>query len=301
MNYLDGLKNYLRLDSAIKDDFIRELRGHLEDRSGELRESGMSEEEASAAAVKFLGSPRILAQQIYEVYSQGSWRETLFAILPHFLTASLFALRWWSNPIWLGIIVAAVVVTVIYGWCRGKPTWLFSWLGYLLIPVVAAGVMLLYLPGGWVWLATLVYIPLAIFILVVVARRILKIDWLFVSLMLLPVPIVLGWVMVLSTNDTFLGPELVYEAASWIALSFAALALAVATFIRVRQRWLKAGALMVCATMVLAVMALGSNNALSLWAWLLLSLLALSHLFVPALLERKVRGKVSIDSKALSS
>ena len=296
VNYLDSLKNYLRIDSAVKDEFIHELRGHLEDKIRELRETGMSEEEASATAVKFLGSPRILAQQIYEVYSQGSWRETLFAVLPHFLTASLFVLRWWSNPIWLGIIVVGVIATVIYGWCHGKPTWLFSWLGYLLIPVVAAGVMLLYLPGGWAWLAALVYVPLAIFILILVARQILKIDWLFVSLMLIPVPIVLGWIMVLSTSDAFLGGERVYEAASWIALSFAVLALSVATFIRVRQRWIKAGALLVCATMVLAVVALVSNNALSLWVWLFLSLLALSHLFVPALLERGIRGKLTPDN-----
>ncbi len=296
MNYLDSLKNYLRLDFTVKDEFVREIRGHLEDKIRELREDGMSEEEANATAIKFLGSPRILAQQIYEVYSQGSWQETLFAVLPHFLTASLFALRWWSNPLWLGLIVAGVIATVIYGWCHGKPTWLFSWLGYLLIPVVAAGVMLLYLPGDWAWVAALFYVPLAIFILVLVARQILKIDWLFVSLMMIPIPIVLGWVMVLSTSDIFLGSERVHEAASWIAFSFALLALSVATFIRVRQRWLKAGALLVCATMVLAVMALISNNALSLWAWLLLSLLALSHLFVPALLERGMRGKVTPDS-----
>ncbi len=287
MDYLNGLKSCLRLDSAVKDEFLRELRGHLEDKIGELREAGVSEEEAGDLAATLLGSPRILAQQIYEVYSQGSWRETLFAILPHFLTASFFALRWWLNPLWLAIILVVVIGTVIYGWCHGKPTWLFSWLGYLLIPVVVAGVMLLYLPGGWVWLATLVYVPLAVFILVVVAKQILKIDWLFVSLMLLPVPIVVGWVMVLSTDATFIETAPVHEATVWIALSFTVLALAVATFIRVKQRWIKAGALLICAIMVLAVVALVSNNALSLWAWLFLSLLALSHLFVPAFFGTK--------------
>ena len=295
MNYLDSLKSYLRLDLVVKDSFIRELRGHIEDKIRELRESGMSEKEASEAAIKFLGSPHVLAQQIYEVYSQGSWRDTLFAILPHCLTALLFALRWWSNPLWLGIIVIGVIATVIYGWCHGKPTWLFSWLGFLLIPVVVTGVLLLYLPGSWAWVATLVYVPLAIFILVAVARQILKIDWLFVSLMLLPVPIVLGWVVMLSARDSFFGMDLFHETATWIALSFAVLALTVATFIRVRQRWIKTGALLVCATLVLAVVALISSNALSLWAWLFLSLVALSHLFVPALLERKIREKSHPD------
>jgi hypothetical protein len=291
VSYLSSLREYLRLAPAIKDDLIRELRAHLEDKIGELREAGLPESEASEIAVRLMGSPRIIAQQIYEVYSQGSWRQTLFAILPHFLTASLFVLRCWSNPIWLLVILSVVIAVVIYGWCHGKPTWLFSWLGYLLIPVVAAGVMLLYLPGGWAWVATLVYVPAAIFVLVVVAKQILRIDWLFVSLMLVPVPIVLGWVVVLSTGDTFLGSELVYEAASWIALSFAVLALAVATFIRARQRWIKTIALLICSTMVLIVVVLVSNNTVSFWAWLFLSLLALFHLFGPALLERKIRGK----------
>jgi hypothetical protein len=295
LSYLRSLKHHLRLDPEIRDDLIRELRGHLDDKTRELQEAGMSEEEASEIADSLLGSPRIMAQQIYEVYSQGSWKQTLFAVLPHFLTASLFALHWWSSPVWLSVILAVVIGTVVYGWCRGKPAWLFSWLGYLLIPVVAAGVMLLYLPGGWAWIAALVYIPLAIFILVVVAKKILKIDWLFVSLMVLPVPIVLGWVMVLSTGDTFLGEGLVHEAAAGIALSFAVLALAVATFIRVRKRWIKAGALLTCSIMVLVVVALVSNNTLSLWAWIFLSILALSHLFVPALLERKFRGKWKAD------
>lgn len=291
MDYLSSLKGHLRLGPSVEDGLVREIRGHLEDKIGELKESGMSEEEASETAAKFLGTPRIIAQQIYEVYSQGSWRQTFFAILPHFLTASLFALHWWSNPIWLLAILSAVICVVIYGWCHGKPTWLFSWLGYLLIPVIVAGIMLLYLPGAWAWVATLVYVPLAIFILVVVTKQILKVDWLFVSLMLLPVPILIGWLMVLSTENTFLGTELVYEAASWIAFSFAVLALAVATFIRVRQRWIKTGALLICSIMVLAMVALINNNALNIWGWLLLSLLALSLLFVPALLERKTRVK----------
>jgi hypothetical protein len=291
VDYLGSLKGHLRLDPAVRDDLVRELHGHLEDKIGDLQEAGMSEADASETAAKYLGSPHIIAKQIYEVYSQGSWRQTIFAILPHFLTASLFALHWWSNPIWLLVILSAVICVVIYGWCHGKPTWLFSWLGYLLIPVVVAGIMLLYLPGAWAWIATLVYVPLAIFILVVVAKQILKVDWLFVSLMLLPVPIVVGWLMVLSTENTFLGTELVYEAALWIAFSFAVLALAVATFIRVRQRWIKTGALLICSIMVLAIVALVNNNALNIWGWLLLSLLALSHLLVPALLERKIRVK----------
>jgi hypothetical protein len=296
LNYLNILKNHLRLDPVVKNDFLRELRTHLEDKIKELRENGMTEIEASEAASKLLGSPQIIAQQIYEVYSQGSWRQTIFAIVPHFLTAALFALHWWTNPIWLTIILFAVCCTVIYGWCHGKPTWLFSWLGFLLIPVVVAGVMLIYLPVDWAWLATLVYIPLAIFILIIVARQILKIDWLFVSLMLLPVPLVIGWLMVLSTDAIFLGSDMISELAWWISLSFAVIGLAVATFIRVRQRWMKAGALLICSILVLIVVVLVGINSLNFWACLFLSLLMLLHLFLPALLEpRASNSRSTVD------
>lgn len=296
VNYLSSLKDHLRLDPAVQDTLIRELRGHLEDKIRDLKESGMSEGEAREVAVKILGSPRIIAQQIYEVYSQGSWRQTFFAALPHVLIASLFALRWWSNIIWLSAILLAVIATVIYGWSHGKPTWLFSWMSYLLIPVVAAGTLLLYLPGGWVWVAILFYAPSAIFVLFLVNRQILRRDWLFVSLMLLPAPTVLGWIIVLSTGGDFWGIEQVYKAASWIALSFAVLALAAATFVRVRQRWLKAGALVTSSIMILAVVTLVSNNALNFWGWLGLSVLALLHLVGPALLERGVRKSPTADS-----
>jgi hypothetical protein len=290
LNYLNILKGHLRLNPEAKDDLLREIRGHIEDKISDLRESGMSESEASDVASKLLGSPQVIAQQIYEVYSQGSWRQTVFAILPHFLTAALFALHWWTNPIWLPIILFMVIGTVIYGWCHGRPAWLFSWLGFLLIPVVVAGVMLIYLPGDLAWLATIVYVPVAIFILISVAKQILKIDWLFVSLMLLPVPIVIGWLMVLSTSDTFLGSELICEVAWWISLSFTVLALAVATFIRVRQRWMKTVALLACSTIVLIVVALVGVNSLNFWACLFLSLLMLLHLFLPAWLERRIRN-----------
>lgn len=291
MNYLSSLRNHLRLDPAMRDELLQELSGHLEDKVTELCQNGMSEEEASQVAGALLGSPRTLARQIYEVYSQGTWKQTIFAILPHFLTASLFALHWWTNPIWLIVMLALVIATVIYGWCHGKPTWLFSWLGYLLIPVVVAGVMLLYLPGGLAWLATLVYVPLAIFILVIVARQILKIDWLFVSLMLLPIPIVIGWLMVLNTGDTFLTSQLVHDAATGIAFSFALLALCVATFLRARRRLMKIAALLACSILVAIVVILVGFNRLDFWAWLFLSIVMLLHLFVPAFLERKLRNQ----------
>jgi hypothetical protein len=289
LNYTDSLKDYLRLDPTIEGNVVRELNTHLEDKSHELIESGLSEEEATATAAKLLGSPRIVSKQMYEVYSQGSWRQALFAALPHLLVAALFAMHFWQNTFWLVGMLGAITGAVIYGWCHGKPAWLFPWLGYCLIPVIAVGILLIYLPGGWVWFAATAYVPLALLVIFSVTKQTIRKDWLFASLMLLPIPIVLGWMLALELEDKLIWQEQLFEFASLIALSFAVLALTVATFIRIRQRWAKVGALLTLEVLTLVMMGLGGKSAIGFGGWLILALLALLLLLGPALLERKIR------------
>jgi hypothetical protein len=289
LNYTDSLKDYLRLDPTIEGNVVRELNTHLEDKSHELIETGLSEEEATATAAKLLGSPRIVSKQMYEVYSQGSWRQALFAALPHLLVAALFAMHFWQNTFWLVGMLGAITGAVIYGWCHGKPAWLFPWLGYCLIPVIAVGILLIYLPGGWVWFAATAYVPLALLVIFSVTKQTIRKDWLFASLMLLPIPIVLGWMLALELEDKLIWQEQLFEFASLIALSFAVLALTVATFIRIRQRWAKVGALLTLEVLTLVMMGLGGKSAIGFGGWLILALLALLLLLGPALLERKIR------------
>lgn len=289
LNYTDNLKDYLRIEPTIESDVVRELRAHIEDKCHELVESGLPEEEAKAKAVQLLGSPRLVAQQVYEVYSQGNWRQAIFAALPHFLVAALFALHWWQNTIWLLGILCAVICFAIYGWCHGKPAWLFPWLGYCLIPVIAVGVLLIYLSDDWAWLATVAYIPLALLVIFPVTKQTIKRDWLFASLMLLPIPIVIGWTLALGVGNKLLWHEHLYEVAPLIALSFAVLAITAATFIRIRQRWAKFGILFVIEILVLMIVASGNRNTVGFGGWLLLALLASFLLLVPALLDRKIR------------
>jgi hypothetical protein len=289
LNYTDSLKDYLRLDPTIEGNVVRELNTHLEDKSHELIETGLSEEEATATAAKLLGSPRIVSKQMYEVYSQGSWRQALFAALPHLLVAALFAMRFWQNTFWLVGMLGAITGAVIYGWCHGKPAWLFPWLGYCLIPVIAVGILLIYLPGGWVWFAATAYVPLALLVIFSVTKQTIRKDWLFASLMLLPIPIVLGWMLALELEDKLIWQEQLFEFASLIALSFAVLALTVVTFIRIRQRWAKVGALLTLEVLTLVMMGLGGKSAIGFGGWLILALLALLLLLGPALLERKIR------------
>ncbi len=293
-NYIDYLKGRMRLDSTTESDVVREIKTHIEDKKHELIESGLSERQATAATNRLMGSPELVARQIYEVYSQGTWVQAIFAALPHLLVAAFFALHWWQNTLWLLGILIAVIGTVLYGWFHGKPAWLFPWLGYCLMPVIAVGILLIYLPGSWAWLAASAYIPLALIIIFSVTKKITRKDWVFASLMLLPVPIMFGWILVLwmlalEHQNGFLSHEQLYEFAPLIALSFAVLALTVTMFIRVRQRWLKVGVLLTLEIFVLIIMAVGGRSLIHVGGWLGLILLAVILVLGPALMERKIK------------
>ena len=289
--YLNSVRDNLRLDLSQESEVISELETHIEDKLEEMRKAGLSEEEAANTCVKLLGSAKLVARQIYEAHSQGTWGQTLLASMPHLLFALLFALNWWRGIGWLLIMLVLVLSMAVYGWWHGRPAWLFPWLGYSLLPVVAAGLLLLYLPKGWSWLAILLYIPLALWLLYSITVQTIKRDWLYTSLMLLPVPAIIAWFLAVEPVDEL--PQYWLERinyfAPWIGLSFLALAVAVATFIRLRQRWLKALVLVMSGLITLTVIAYYAHDRLSLPAFLVLIVAMLSLLLSPALVERKLR------------
>jgi len=291
-HYLDNIRDSLRLDISSEREIINELETHIEDELQELREAGLSEEEAANTCIRLLGSAKLVARQIYEAHSQGTWRQALFASLPHLLFSILFVLNWWQGIGWLLGMLILIVSTAVYGWWRGKPTWLFPWLGYSLLPVMAAGLFLLYLPRGWSWLAILFYVPLAIWLLYRVIGQTIKKDWLFSSLMLLPIPIIISWFIAVEWKGGF--PEYslarLHYFAPWIGLNFLALAAAVVTFIRLRKRWLKVAVLFVTGLITVTLVAFYAWGNLELLTFLALMLLTASIFLIPALLENGVRS-----------
>lgn len=289
--YLDNVRENLRLDRSVESEVIHELETHIEDELQELREVGLSEEEAANTCLNLLGSAKVVAGQIYEAHSQGSWRQALLAAMPHMLFGLLFVVNWWRGIGWLLGMLVLVLSMAVYGWWRGKPAWLFPWLGYSLLPVVAAGLLLLYLPAGWSWVAILFYIPLALWLLYAITVQTIKRDWLYTSLMLLPVPTIIGWFIAVEPVHKLPEPWLqrMQDFAPWIGLTFLALGLTVATFIRLRKRWLRVSVLVASGLLTLTMIAYYTEGRLSLPALLILIVVMLLLLLSPALVERTLK------------
>lgn len=290
-HYLESIRDHLRLDPSEVREVISELETHIEDRVQELEAAGLSEEEATKTCLGLLGSAEAIARQIYEAHSQGSWKQALFAAMPHLLFGLLFALNWWQHAGWLSIALLLILGTTIYGWCHGKPTWVFPWLGYSLLPVAVVGLLLPYLPQGWVWVAIPFYIPLASWWVYYLIDQTVRKDWLFTSVMLLPIPIVAGWVLAVERGGklTEYSLQLAYDFAPWIALSFLALALTITAFFRLRQRSFRVATLIISGFLTLSMVGNYGEGRLSLAAFLVLILAMWGLFLIPALLERRLR------------
>jgi len=109
--------------------------------------------------------------------------------------------------------------------------------------------------------------------------------------MLLPVPIIVGWLLAVEHEEGFsyLSLERIRSFAPWIGLSFLSLALTAATFIRLRQRWLKTGVLLISGLLLLVMVACYTEGRLSLLSLSSLMLIMLGLFLTPALLERMIR------------
>jgi len=301
--YLDTVRDNLRLDFATEEEIIGELETLIEDRLEEMKEKGLSEEEATSTCVRLLGSARSLARRLYEAHSQGTWKQVLLATMPHLFFALLFTLNWWQGVGWLLGILGLISGVAVYGWWHGKPLWLFPWLSYSLIPVVVAGLSLLYLPEGWAWLATLFYVPTAAWLVCSVTMKTVKKDWLYGALMLFPVPVIIGWVLVLGREGKpfEIGLETISYFAPWIGLSFLAIAATVAVFFRLRQRWLRVTLLLTSGLANLVLLACCAGGRLELPVFLFLLLTMVTLLLGPALVEKRVRSGRHRATAVLSS
>lgn len=297
--YLEEVRGGLWLDQPAETEVISELQAHIEDRLTEMTEAGMSTDEATSTCIGLLGSARMVARQICEAHSQGSWGQALMGALPHMLFALLFVLSWWRGVGPLAAVLGIVLGTALFGWLRGRPIWLFPWLGYTLLPVVAAGLLLIYLPRGWSWLAIVAYVPLALWLICAITVQTIRRDWLYGALMLLPVPVIIGWCLAVADSGKPLGvsTEQIVASAGSIGLSFVILGVTAVAFIRLRQRRLRAILLHISGFLSLVMVASFSNRGLSLPAIVLLNAIMVVLLLAPALIERRLRHRESLPDE----
>ena len=303
--YLDEVKSHLHLDPATEMQVMRELYGYFQEKMDELQEGGLSEKEATKVAIQCCGRTRVIARRMYEAYSKGSGIEAALAFLPHLIIAGLFITHLWLHPIIAPLAFIFIVAVTLYEWWHGKSSWLFPWVGYslafLLIGgyicrhiLVQAASFLFWQSGTFpnIW-ALLLISGLCLFFIWIIVRttvRVARRDWILASLMLVPLPIVGGWLLNLEQAGGLLkgSVEALHFEDMSMALALIMLGVTSAAFILLRQRVLKVGALFSIGSIALAMIAHNLWGNQGFLGFLATSLLLLLLLLSPALLKAKM-------------
>lgn len=262
--YLDEVRAHLHLSPEMERRVVNELFTHFQEKVSELECAGFSMEQAEQEAISSFGEARSIARAMYEAYSRGSWVDAFIGSQPHFIVAVLFATHFWHDPILLGIALGAIAVITIQGWRMGSPTWMYSWAGYAFFPLLMIGFLsrhpfastfsFVFTGTGMpapVWelaLLALFYVFI-VGLFVMSSVRVARRDWLFLSLMLLPLPVLIIWALTVEhTGDSLFrlltrGVEQFRQWDAAMAYFCIILGITSALFVRLRQRVLKAGAL----------------------------------------------------------
>lgn len=296
-NYLVSVCSQLRIEPMKEREVIREIYLHIVDRINDLKASGMSEDEADKEAVNSLGPPRSIAGELNYIYGGGNWWQASGAAMPHLILALLFGLHLWRDVRWLSVAMLALLIVSIWGWRRGKPAWFFSWLGYPLITLLGIGILCLYLLQGnglqnswWAWFALIAFIPFVLRLLLPVTRQAVKRDWLLASLMFLPLPGLVGWVLNVGKEGwlSHINNRALKDVDLWVSFSFFILAITSVFFIRFKERTLKTAAIVINALLFIPILA-HFNSSMTIFGLLFVIILTtLSILVLPAIAERRL-------------
>jgi len=300
--YLNQIKSNLHLDPGTERRVIGELETYFEDKIEDLRTEGLTEADAATQAISSFGTPRKVAKLLYEAHSRGSWLDALLAAQPALLGAGLFATHLWSQALALIPAFALLLFVTLLGWLKGKPNWLYPWIGFAFAPVLAA----VFLSRNFVYdsiysilvgsgvsaehVTLLLFLGLyavAFWIVLAVVSRILKRDWLLVAYMLLPLPLLGIWITAIDGVGQALF-ALGVQVHQWdrnMVLALLLLGLSAVLFLRLRQRLSKVAALLVIgtgSTVVAGWTVLGANQFFNL---VLISAIPISTILIPAVLQ----------------
>jgi len=303
--YLEEVRSHLHLDQITERKVIRELDTYFKEKVAELKEQGFSRAIAVREAIRSCGRARVVGRLMYEAYSKGSLTGAFIASLPHIIIGLLFLFHLWNNPVLLAAVYGLILVVTLLGWWRGKPNWLYSWVGYALIPLVVGSYLAVPVlwqvvnsislgssdSGVWVYLAILIgFFALALTIVVRTTIRVVRRDWLLASLMLIPVPIFSSWLVYTSQlgSFVFMADTAMQQWDMAMASVLLTLGITSAVFIRARQRILKAGAVVIIGPISGGIIAHYFWGSIGLFGTLTAALLALLFLIGPAVLEAAI-------------
>jgi hypothetical protein len=305
--YLTDIRSRLHLDPAIEKQVIGELHSHFQEKILELQEHGhgLSEEEAAREAVKSFGRTRAVARMMYEAYSKGDWAEALLSAFPHLIVASLFIFHLWHHPILASSVFITLVCVTLFGWWHGKPNWLYSWIGYALVPLIIGGYASLtvleqtvhfflgessFLPNVWILLLVGIFFVCSIWIIIRTTIRVARRDWILASLMLTPLPVLGSWLFNIEKMGGLFNGGLAtfYQWDTSMAMVLFVLAIASATFIRLRKRIFKGIALLTLALISTTIIGNILWNDLGFFGFLTVSVLSLLFLLSPVLIQTRM-------------
>jgi hypothetical protein len=302
-SYLKELRTHLNLEPQTERRVLSELYSHFQEKMAELRDLGYSEAEAAREAISCFGNARLVARLLYEACSRGTWLEALISAQPHLIAAALFATHFWRYPFFLAGAFALLACATFLAWRRGRPNWVYSWVGYVLFSLLAgayiarrlaAPALSFLLAGEGAFWALWPLLPLAalcavtLWLLTAITLKALRRDWLLASLMLIPLPLAGIWLIHVERLVPLIR-TLGADPHRWdasMAIVFTVLALVSALFVRLRQRTFKIGALLAIGTIGAAVVVRTIWNQISLFALTLVALLVLGFFWSPALFTR---------------
>jgi hypothetical protein len=304
-SYLDKVRLHLFLDPKTEKRVIGELYAYFEDKIAELQENGLYEKEATREAIRAFGRARVVARLMYEAYSKGSWAEVFLTALPHLTMAMLFFLHIWFHPVLAPVVFTSMVAVTLLGWWHGKPNWLYSWIGYALLPLLIGGyasfpvlekeVTALFrgqgqMPGILILLPIFALFVFSLWIIIRTTARVVKRDWILATLMLVPLPILGSWLFYVQRAGGLFQENLA-AFSQWdisMALVLSVLALAAATFVRLRQRVLKVMALVTLGMIAVTMTGHVFWGDLGFLGFVSASAVSFLFLLSPALLEARI-------------
>ena len=314
-NYIHAVTRQLRLGPLEEREISLELEAHLEDKAAELQAEGLEPQVAWDLAVREMGSGGAVAKGMHEVHSPGVRRDILLSTVPHFLVAALFALHLWSHYFLVALLIIGISLVTWKNWRAGNPSkWSYSWLGYTLAaPAISWLLALITLAYGcWTLVTTgslpfnivlffllIGYIPFSMWVVFSVVSKVLRRDWLLVSLTALPFPFLTSWVLFLNwqgglwTNHG----ERMQDSDTARALIFLALAVTTAVFLKIGPRAIRIGLLTLTTVILVAITAASLPVNLGMIAILLMIVASVAFLLSPAMIDSQRHGGKHLSNR----